>query len=393
MNFKLKTINFLLFIFLFCLITVGNVFCYPTVYPKGTTIYEPEKAYKGYTIYKANGLNRVLLINMEGDVINYWEKSNFTIRYSEPLSNGNLLSFFRDRKHQFDGIAELDWDSNVVWVYHNAIKKHHDFERLDNGNTLILCGEYLDIPSISPFLIANDYIIEVNQQGEIVWRWNTVEHFDEFGFSVETKNLISEKGGDWAHTNSIQSLPENSLGETMFQKGNLLVSQRNTNIIFIIDKYTGHIVWQVGPDDNLTIAQHDAKMITENLAGAGNILVFDNGGKAWYSEQRRLHSKVVEIEPVTKKIVWEYYAVKSNLSPWTFFSSGKGGAQRLPNGNTLIDEGLTGRFFEVTTEGEIVWEYINPFFGTGTWKQYQYSTNSCYRVWRVDLDWPTLEVK
>ena len=38
-------------------------------------------------------------------------------------------------------------------------------------------------------------------------------------------------------------------------------------------------------------------------------------------------------------------------------------AQRLPNGNTLVCESSYGRFFEVTQEGEIVWEYVNPFFG------------------------------
>jgi hypothetical protein len=41
-----------------------------------------------------------------------------------------------------------------------------------------------------------------------------------------------------------------------------------------------------------------------------------------------------------------------------------GSAQRLPNGNTLITEASFGRFFEVTKEGEIVWDYVNPFFGT-----------------------------
>jgi len=40
-----------------------------------------------------------------------------------------------------------------------------------------------------------------------------------------------------------------------------------------------------------------------------------------------------------------------------------GYAQRLPNGNTLITESSFGRFFEVTKQGEIVWEYVNPFFG------------------------------
>ena len=36
------------------------------------------------------------------------------------------------------------------------------------------------------------------------------------------------------------------------------------------------------------------------------------------------------------------------------------GAQRLPNGNTLICSGPTGHLFEVTADKQVVWEYINP---------------------------------
>lgn len=41
------------------------------------------------------------------------------------------------------------------------------------------------------------------------------------------------------------------------------------------------------------------------------------------------------------------------------------GARRLPNGNTLITDGFFGRMFQVTPEGEVVWEYITPYFSDG----------------------------
>ncbi|MBC2696156.1 MAG: hypothetical protein HF982_12960 [Desulfobacteraceae bacterium] len=87
----------------------------------------------------------------------------------------------------------------------------------------MLACRYRNVPEISPITILDDYIIEVNPQGEIVWEWYTYEHFGEFGFSDEAEELISAHGGDWAHTNSIQSLPENSLGDPKFKKGNILV--------------------------------------------------------------------------------------------------------------------------------------------------------------------------
>ena len=59
------------------------------------------------------------------------------------------------------------------------------------------------------------------------------------------------------------------------------------------------------------------------------------------------------------KPLWTYTA-KDSVS---FFSSFISGAERMNNGNTFIDEGARGRFFEVTREGKIVWEYLNPFRG------------------------------
>ena len=38
-------------------------------------------------------------------------------------------------------------------------------------------------------------------------------------------------------------------------------------------------------------------------------------------------------------------------------------AAKASNGNTLINEASFGRFFEVTAQGETVWEYVNPYFG------------------------------
>ena len=79
---------------------------------------------------------------------------------------------------------------------------------------------------------------------------------------------------------------------------------------------------------------------------SGNILVFDNGRSVHAGE-----SIVIEIEPTTKKVVWNYEAGKE------FFSEARGSVQRLPNGNTLISEDKNGRCFEVTPEKEIVWQY------------------------------------
>lgn len=388
---KLKKTAGLLFLFFLLSVTlIRGLYASPSVFRTGTTIFKPLQAYKGYILFRAvvNNNTRIIMMDMQGNIAHYWENPYYHLGYAEPLTNGNILcSGYHVKTNQ--GLIEFDWDGNVVWEYFgitNAMP-HHDFERLENGNTLILYREYKVVPEISSKPIYDDFIVEVNPQGQILWQWHTYEHFSEFGFSDEAKQLIYETGGDWAHANSISVLPDNSLNDQRFKKGNILVSQRETNIIFIISKETGKIVWKIGPDNNLTIGQHDAKMIPQGYEGAGNILLFDNGGEAGYPVQARFYSRVIEIEPINKKIIFGYNAFVSHLPYYTFFSYSTSGVQKLPNGNILIDEGDYGRFFQVTPSGEIVWEYINPYFEISE----EMKTNKVYRIWLVDINWPPLQ--
>ena len=226
----------------------------------------------------------------------------------------------------------------------------------------------------------DDYIIEVTPDGQIVWEWYTYEHYDEFGFSTVAQYLIDITAGDWAHTNSIQSLPNNSLNDPRFAPGNILVSQRNTNIIYIIDKNSGQIVWKVGPQDYLSIGQHQAKMIPEGLDGAGRILAFDNGGHGGYPLEVRTFSRVIEIDPLTKTIAQKYEAGSTIDGRFGLYSPFMSGAQKLPNGNTLIAEAWGGRILEINPLNEIVWEYVIPHVVTG-------EPTRIYRVFRVGPEW------
>jgi hypothetical protein len=53
--------------------------------------------------------------------------------------------------------------------------------------------------------------------------------------------------------------------------------------------------------------------------------------------------------------VWNYGAA----IPGEFSSAFISGAQRLPNGNTVICSGVQDRVFEVTPDGEVVWNYFD----------------------------------
>ena len=144
---------------------------------------------------------------------------------------------------------------------------------------------------------------------------------------------------EWSHANTIVPLDDDRI----------MVSFRNTSTVGIVDCATGNFSWKLGYD--VLSQQHDPNML-EN----GNILIFDNGSHR--KSDARTPSRVIEVDPATDEIVWEY----RDQPAFNFFSPYISGARRLPNGNTLITEGNFGRLFQVTPEGQVVWEYINPHY-------------------------------
>jgi hypothetical protein len=205
----------------------------------------------------------------------------------------------------------------------------------------------------------------------------------------------ASRGFDWLHLNSATWLGPNKWfdgGDKRFDPGHIIISSRSASLLAIIGR-DGKIVWRMGPDMRETpeqlaigqiIGQHHAHLIPKGLPGEGNLLVFDNGGSSGYGAPSpiapqgvntlaRATSRVMEIDPVTMKRVWMYNGAG-------FFSTNISGAQRLPNGNTLITEGAGGRVFEVTPDSRIVWEFMNALGANGR-------PNTIYRAYRVPYGW------
>jgi len=156
------------------------------------------------------------------------------------------------------------------------------------------------------------------------------------------------------------------------------VSFMKTNTIAIIEKKTGRIIWRWGHGE---ISHQHSPTILDN----GCILLFDNGlHPAGFPYG---YSRVIEVNPRDNRIVWSYEGPEK--SPQVFYSSTMSSCQRLPNGNTLICEGTTGRLFEVTSRGELVWEFVNnlPSYETLPTK-----SKSCpvYSAYRYGMDYPGL---
>jgi hypothetical protein len=425
---------------------------YPSVYPTGATIYNPEKCWNGYTIFQARELG-ALLVDMNGTELKLWKGlhgfPNKIFPGGYVLGHTGLRNNAYGMQDQLD-LVQVDWDGNIVWKFNQyeyiedpgeepqwMARQHHDYQRegnpvgyyvpgmdpkVDGGNTLILCHKNLRNPKISDKLLLDDTIIEVDWEGNIVWEWICSEHFDEFGFDEAAKNILARNPnmraagggmGDWMHINSMSVLGPNKwydAGDERFHPDNIIWDGRETNINAIISKKTGKVVWQIGPRYDTSeelkkigwiIGQHHTHMIPRGLPGEGNILIFDNGGWAGYGipnpgsptgakNALRDYSRVLEIDPVKLKIVWQYTPIEAGLvhpaDSNRFYSPFISGAQRLPNGNTLITEGSGGRIIEVTPDHEIVWEYISPHWGK------HMKMNMVYRAYRVPYEWvPQLE--
>jgi hypothetical protein len=145
---------------------------------------------------------------------------------------------------------------------------------------------------------------------------------------------------EWTHANGASEMPD----------GNLLLSFRNISTVIMIDRATGKVYWKLGAPP---LSGQHAPVLLEN----GHLLLFDNGPHRL--DTSLPFSRVLEIDPKTKEIVWRY----QEGIVTSFYSPRVSNAQRLPNGNTLIAEGVFGRLFEVTPDGSVVWEYVNPYFG------------------------------
>jgi len=319
----------------------------------GVTLSATDQSTPGYVLFAPAGAKNVYLIDYVGTVVQQWQVDGGLTHWCYLLPSGNL--FVNERCEQPEGVVltgsglmrEYDWQGNIV---HELLDpwQHHDARRLANGNTVYLAFTPLDAKQQAQIKggkagtetdpgIFGECIREVDTAGTVVWEW----HFTEFG---NNEFPIHVNANRWSrgHTNTVFPLAD----------GNYLISCKILNLLFIVDRQRSEVVWHYQNDD--MGGQHDAQVLDN-----GNILLFANGVYAC-----DLHySSIWELDPATKEKVWHYQA-KDN--PQSFFSPHVGGCQRLASGNTLICEGAKGCLFEVTPDGDVVWEYVCPYFNPTT---------------------------
>lgn len=388
----------------------------PTIPPMVVT----DKAQSGYTLVSPLFSQQTYLIDVHGEVVHSWQLNHMSGGSVYLLENGNLLQtaaieesdLFKEAVRTGGGgyLAIYSWDGELLWEYEHFTEtqlQHHDIEPLPNGNILffvyerytkeeaIAAGRHPDYFPDDRDEIWSEAILEIDpNNNEIVWEWHVWDHL------IQDVNASMANYGDpsasperidvnyyvdfdpqvgthveWLHANAIDYNAE--LDQILF-------NPRQMNEFWIIDHSTtieeasgseGDLLFRWGNPEAFGVGEqtdkqlyfhHDPRWIEAGLPGAGNIMLFNNGA---FNE--REYSTILELSPAkdadgnyvilpneatSAEIVWQYQAE----NPETFFSFVMGAAQRQPNGNTLVADSFNYHVFEVTTEGEIVWEWFEP---------------------------------
>jgi outer membrane protein assembly factor BamB len=338
---------------------------------RGTTIYQPDKVQPGYTLYTSGHASKAYLVDMEGRTVwewglpfsRIWDKTAAVqnpVRdekvYIEKVMlypNGDLLAIYvavGDTPWGY-GLVKMDKNSNIIWKY--LAHAHHDFDIAPDGRIFALThqvdkDDIKDYPHLKAPRI-DDYVTVLSPDGKPEKKIRVIDVMLKSPYA-RLLNIVPwyiQKGaGDYLHTNTIELLDGRGTDKLpVAQPGRILLSFREINTVAIMDLEEEEIVWAMrGP----WLHQHDPDLLAN-----GNILLFDNQGNIGNPGGM---TRVIEVDPRTQQILWSYAGTPEH----PFESEVRSSQERLANGNTLITESDGGRLFEISPQGEIVWNFINP---------------------------------
>ena len=296
----------------------------------------------GYLRFDKPSMQNFFLVDNAGNIV-YEKPTMDTYNQYIPLKNGNWA-----QKNQRGSECFYIYNQNQILI--DSIKNPlmgedppcfsdwHDFIQLSNGHYLMLLetttkmdlSEKVD-GGKSEAYIVNNVIIELDHSGNIYWRWNFIDHYNVLDVTEDID--LTQPTIDLSHINS------------MFEDsdGNIVISVRHYDEIAKISKSTGNFIWRFGGSkcknnefnilqDNVDgfngfSHQHDVTIL-EN----GNILLYDNGNLKPNPYSRAVEYSM-DYANYTATKVWEG---RSNPD---VYQSAMGSAQRLPNGNTLVNWG------------------------------------------------------
>jgi hypothetical protein len=412
-------------------------------------------SFDGYTLLAPLRSTLTYLVDNRGRRVHFWPSQYIAGLQAYLQDDGSIIrsGWLNNTNFAIGGaggiVERIDWNGNVTWSWQYSSPTevlHHDIEVLPNGNILMIAWETKTVAEAiaagrDPKLLPDgrllpDKIIEVQPSGTnggtIVWEWSPWDHLiQDFDSSkanygnvaahperIDINYAINDGEDDWMHSNAI---------DYNAKLDQIVLSVRSFDEIWIIDHSTttaeaktgsggrsgkgGRLLYRWGnplayragtAQDQQLFKQHDSHWIEEGRPGAGNILLFNNGtgrpgGNASSADEIVLPTPDSSGNyPMgsngrwgPEKPTWSY--MTPNPTDW--YSQFISGAQRQPNGTTLICGGWLGTTFEVTPNKEVIWEYQNPIEAGAVAQQGSDSYNLpfVFRAYRYEKTHPAFQ--
>lgn len=265
--------------------------------------------------------------------------------FLEPFTQQSFVDLSPQSLSEVNKYDTLNITSDVTATVETPMTFHHDLSVLPNGNLVGMVSETRNIvlQDGQNKAIRGDRIVEINPDGEVVWKWSTFNYLDPRSYEVPENG-----SNDWTHGNNIQYLPDTD---------ELLVGFRNLDLLVTIDRSTKEITRRIGENGDYTLAngqwfygQHHS-----TLQEDGTLTIYDNH----YVKNEERKSRIVQysIDESAKTIEERW-----TLDLGYFYRSG-GEASLLENGGVLInaggmggsDEDATIQVFEIDANQKEVW--------------------------------------
>jgi len=333
----------------------------------GVTRCDSARAFHGYTLYTSGHAQNACLVGLDGRTVHEWSLPDD----SEPgavagpsgtdpraawydahlFPNGDLLAVV-EREGALPrgrGIVKLDRGSRLLWRYGDGA--HHSVSVGDDGRVYGLAHEVCTKPKEGfglTYPCVEDFVVVLTAGGERKKRVSLLDAFAKSRLKPLVEQAPRGDGGEYLRCNGVQVVTGRIARLAPFaREGQVFVSMGLFSAVVLLDLETDSIVRVlVGPWSE----QRDPEFV-EN----GNLLMIDGRGDL----ESGGGSRVLELDLVNLGVLWSYRGQPGDL----LRGIGRSAQQRLPNGNTLISESDAGRLIEVTAEGEVVWEYVNPVRG------------------------------
>lgn len=337
----------------------------------GVTQHDPERAWPGVNLFTSVPSHEAHLVDMSGRTLHTWRDPKLGEKpwhHVEVTPAGELFGLAGGP------LRKLDWDSKLLWEA--PIHAHHDLE-IDALGRIHVLGKVITRLGRRRVPIVDNEIVVLAPDGKVRERHRFTDLFagypspDQLAViearveridpeeRTEARLLNAAPPIDAFHANSIQLIDRDIAGFAAV--GDVLVSVRQLNRVFVLDLAAGERRWSWG-GGQLDRPHHAVLLPDDTLS------VFDNG---W----RREWSRVLRLDPRERRVKWRY---PQRADPG-FFSKRRGSAQHLPNGNVLITESDKGRVFEIEPDGAVVWEFLNPQIDASEGRRAQ-----IYRMERLD---------